>query len=92
MGYHQFTTRERYLIAKHKSMGLSVRQMGQVSCRSASTISRELRRNADKRDGRYRVEKADALALPFDAASFDVVCCQFGAPVSCTSRSRHSRR
>jgi transposase, IS30 family len=62
MGYHQLTTRERYLIVEHKSMGLSLREIGKALCRSASTISRELRRNADKSDGRYRVEKADGYA------------------------------
>jgi ubiquinone/menaquinone biosynthesis C-methylase UbiE len=30
-------------------------------------------------DGRIEWRRADALALPFEAASFDVVCCQFGA-------------
>jgi ubiquinone/menaquinone biosynthesis C-methylase UbiE len=30
-------------------------------------------------DGRIEWRQADALALPFEAASFDVVCCQFGA-------------
>jgi ubiquinone/menaquinone biosynthesis C-methylase UbiE len=30
-------------------------------------------------DARIEWRQADALDLPFDAASFDVVCCQFGA-------------
>ncbi|WP_077038203.1 class I SAM-dependent methyltransferase [Pelomonas sp. KK5] len=30
-------------------------------------------------DARIEWRQADALALPFDDASFDVVCCQFGA-------------
>jgi len=30
-------------------------------------------------DDRIRWRRADALALPFDDAAFDVVCCQFGA-------------
>ncbi|MDF3857190.1 methyltransferase domain-containing protein [Achromobacter denitrificans] len=30
-------------------------------------------------DGRLEWRQADALALPFEDASFDVVCCQFGA-------------
>lgn len=30
-------------------------------------------------DSRIEWRQADALALPFDDASFDVVCCQFGA-------------
>jgi IS30 family transposase len=43
-------------------MGLSMREIGRALCRSASTISRELRRNADTSDGRYRVDKADSYA------------------------------
>lgn len=62
MGYQQLTMRERYLIVKHKSMGLSLREIGKALCRSASTISRELKRNADRSDGRYRVEKAESYA------------------------------
>lgn len=31
------------------------------------------------RDGRLTWQQADALALPFPDAQFDVVCCQFGA-------------
>lgn len=30
-------------------------------------------------DGRIEWRQADALALPFDDATFDLVCCQFGA-------------
>ena len=30
-------------------------------------------------DGRINWRQADALALPFDDAAFDLVCCQFGA-------------
>ena len=30
-------------------------------------------------DGRITWRQADALALPFDDAAFDLVCCQFGA-------------
>ena len=62
MGYQQLTMRERYLIVKHKSMGWSLREIGKALCRSASTISRELRRNADRSDGRYRVDKAESYA------------------------------
>lgn len=62
MGYHQLTTRERYLIVEHKSTGMSLREIGKALCRSASTISRELKRNADRSDGRCRVEKADSYA------------------------------
>lgn len=62
MGYHQLTYRERYLIAQHKSSGESLRAIGKMLGRSASTISRELRRNATRSDGRYRVDKADSYA------------------------------
>jgi ubiquinone/menaquinone biosynthesis C-methylase UbiE len=30
-------------------------------------------------DTRIKWRQADALALPFDNAAFDIVCCQFGA-------------
>jgi IS30 family transposase len=62
MEYHQLTYRERYLIARHKSSGESLRSIARMLGRSASTISRELRRNADTSDGRYRVDKADSYA------------------------------
>lgn len=62
MGYHQLTYRERYLIGQHKSSGESVRAIARMLHRSPSTISRELRRNADSSDGCYRVAKADRYA------------------------------
>ncbi len=62
MGYHQLTYRERYLIGQHKSSGQSVRAIARMLRRSPSTISRELRRNADSSDGYYRVDKADRYA------------------------------
>ena len=62
MEYHQLTYRERNLIAQHKSSGESLRAIGKMLGRSASTISRELRRNATRSDGRYRVDKADSYA------------------------------
>jgi ubiquinone/menaquinone biosynthesis C-methylase UbiE len=31
------------------------------------------------RDARIKWRQADALALPFESATFDLVCCQFGA-------------
>jgi transposase, IS30 family len=61
MGYHQVTAQERYLILHHKSSGHSLRQIGKMLNRSASTISRELRRNVSG-DGRYRPDKADSYA------------------------------
>ncbi len=62
MGHHQLTDWERYLIGRGKSRGDSVRQIARDLGRSPSTISRELRRNADTSDGRYRVEKAISYA------------------------------
>ena len=62
MGYHQLTAVERYLIVEHKSTGKSLREIAKALCRSASTISRELKRNACTSDGRYRVEKAQSYA------------------------------
>lgn len=62
MGYHQLTYRERYLISQHKSSGESLRSIARMLGRSPSTISRELRRNADSGDGRYRVDKAHSYA------------------------------
>ena len=61
MEYHQVTAQERYLILHHKSNGYSLRQIGEMLNRSASTISRELRRNVSG-DGRYRPDKADSYA------------------------------
>ena len=82
MEYHQVTARERYLIIQHKSSGYSLREIAKMLVRSASTISRELKRNASA-DGRYRADKADGYARArrhrcrrgshFDAAATDLV-------------------
>lgn len=61
MEYHQLTAQERYLILHHKSNGHSLRQIGEMLNRSASTISRELKRNVSG-DGRYRPDKAESYA------------------------------
>lgn len=42
-------------------------------------------------DGRITWRQVDALALPFENATFDLVCCQFGAMFSPTV-PRHTRR
>jgi transposase, IS30 family len=63
MGYHQLTAEERYLIARHKSSGHSERDIARMLYRAPSTINREIKRNADKSDGRYRVEKAQSYAV-----------------------------
>jgi ubiquinone/menaquinone biosynthesis C-methylase UbiE len=45
-------------------------------------------------DGRIRWRQADALALPFEDATFDLVCCQFGATffLDCSSGCREAKR
>ena len=53
---------ERYEIARLLEAGLSIRKAADRLGRSASTISRELKRNADPRTGRYQPERADRLA------------------------------
>jgi transposase, IS30 family len=62
MGYHQLTDWERYLIGRGKSRGDSERAIARELGRSPSTVNREVKRNADKSDGRYRVEKAASYA------------------------------
>jgi len=52
----------RYDLARLRESGLSLRAIGeQIGC-AASTVSRELRRNCDRRTGRYHPEQADWLA------------------------------
>ncbi len=46
MGYRQLAEDERYQIERYRRNGYSIRQMARWMGRSASTISRELRRNA----------------------------------------------
>jgi IS30 family transposase len=62
MGSKQLTDGERYLLAAGKSRGWSLRRIARELGRSASTISREVKRNADPSDGRYRAEKAISYA------------------------------
>ena len=63
MGYRQLTQDERYAMARLLRLGYSYRGIAQVLDRSASTISRERRRNATHYDGAYRAEKAQEYAL-----------------------------
>jgi DNA-binding NarL/FixJ family response regulator len=56
------TFAEREEIALGTAGGEKVRAIARRLGRSPSTISRELRRNADRRDGRYRASTAHALA------------------------------
>jgi len=53
---------ERYEIARLRESGLSVRQVAGRLGRPASTVSRELARNADPRTGGYQPERACSLA------------------------------
>lgn len=53
---------ERYEIARLQGLGHSIRQIAESMSRSPSTISRELRRNADPRTGGYQPERADTMA------------------------------
>ena len=62
MQYHQITSGERYAIAALRKRKLSVRAIGVELGRSASTVSRELRRNLSTQ-GRYSPPKADSYAL-----------------------------
>jgi IS30 family transposase len=62
MQYHQITSGERYAIAALRKQRLSVRAIGAELGRSASTVSRELRRNLSTQ-GRYSPPKADSYAV-----------------------------
>ena len=53
---------ERYEIARLREAGLSIRAIGGRMGRSASTICRELDRNAGPRPGSYQPERADRMA------------------------------
>jgi IS30 family transposase len=61
------TFSEREEIALARARGETMRAIARQLARSPSTISRELRRNADRRDGGYRATTAHALA--YDRAS-----------------------
>jgi IS30 family transposase len=63
MGYRQLTQDERYAMARLLHQGHSCRSVALILDRSASTISREHRRNVATHDGRYRAEKAHQYAM-----------------------------
>lgn len=60
--YDQLDIDERYELYRLHEAGTSVREIGRLMGRSASTISRELRRNALPR-GDYKPGSADRIAL-----------------------------
>ena len=62
MGYHHLSQEERYIVGTMRSTGKSQRQIALELGRSASTISRERKRNATRHDGGYRAEKAHTYA------------------------------
>ena len=62
MQYHQITSGERYAIAALRKQKLSVRAIGVELGRSASTVSREVRRNLSTQ-GRYSPPKAESYAV-----------------------------
>lgn len=61
--YQQLTQDERYMITALRQTGCSQAEIARRLGRSASTISRELRRNFTRHDGFYRAEKAQKYAL-----------------------------
>lgn len=62
MTYHQLTQEERYFISTRLRSGASMRMVAKEMGRSASTISREVARNATRHDGAYRPSKAQQYA------------------------------
>ncbi len=63
MGYCHLTQEERYATAAWHASGKSFRWIAQELRRSASSLSREYRRNRCVYDGKYRAEKAHARAV-----------------------------
>lgn len=63
MGYRQLSEGERYAIARMRRLGYSMRKIAEVLGRAASTVSREVRRNATRHDGKYRAEKAQQYTV-----------------------------
>lgn len=63
MEYRQLTQDERYVIARLRAHGLSLRAIATVLDRAVSTISRECRRNATAHDGCCGADKAHQYAM-----------------------------
>lgn len=62
MTYNQLTREERYFISRRLRAGASIRAIAKEMGRSASTVSREVARNATRYDGAYRPSKAQEYA------------------------------
>ena len=62
MGYRHLSDEERLMIVALKKTGKSLREIGRYIGRSASTVSRELRRNRYTTDGRYRAFHAGPMS------------------------------
>jgi IS30 family transposase len=62
MSYKQLNQDERFRIAALKCERLGIREIGRRIGRSASTVSREIRRNAYPTDGSYKAAHADRMA------------------------------
>lgn len=54
MSYHQLTPGERYMFAALRKQGFNQSEIARALSRHRSTISREIRRNSSRSDGRYR--------------------------------------
>src|SRR5215212_7938183 len=62
MTYRQLSPAERYMLAALRRQGLNNSQIAQALGRHRSTVSRELRRNSTRSDGRYRASTAQERA------------------------------
>jgi IS30 family transposase len=58
MAYRQLTPAERYMLAALRRQGLNQSEIARALGRHRSTVSRELRRNSTRADGRYRASTA----------------------------------
>src|ERR1041384_1171235 len=58
MSYQQLTLGERYMLAALRKQGFNQSQIARALGRHRSTISREIRRNRARADGRYRATTA----------------------------------
>src|SRR5262245_6626678 len=58
MAYHQITSEERYTIAALRREGFNLSQIARHLGRHRRSLSREIRRNAARRDGAYRAHGA----------------------------------